>query len=93
MYNTKYWKSYINSWPDYGPWDLGISKNNSVNYSNTDHLYSQWLSSVIYWYTDWARAGMMSFGRQFDFHDVIYYIQPCNVDNRRYNVKFTTNEL
>ena len=33
---------------------------------------------------------MMSFGRQFDFHDIIYHIhvQPCNVDNRRCNVIF-----
>ena len=26
---------------------------------------------------------MMSFGRQFDFHDIIYHVKPCNVDNRR----------
>ena len=32
---------------------------------------------------------MTSFVRQFDFHDVIYHIQPCNVENRRHNV-FTT---
>ena len=28
--------------------------------------------------TDW----LTSFGRQFDFHDVIYHIPSCNVDNR-----------
>ena len=32
---------------------------------------------------------MTSFGRQFDFHDVIYHIQHCNVDNRRRNVVLT----
>ena len=26
---------------------------------------------------------MTSFGRQFDFHDVIYHIRYCNVDSRR----------
>ena len=34
---------------------------------------------------------MTAIGRQFDFHDVIYNIQPCNVDNRWRNVAFTTN--
>ena len=29
---------------------------------------------------------MTSFGRKFDFHDVIYHIRYCNVDNRRRNV-------
>ena len=56
-------------------------------YSNTPRLYSQWLNSVIYWLInhcmDWARTGVKSFGRQFDFHDVIYH-------NRRLNVNFTT---
>ena len=56
--------------------------------SNTPRLYSQWLNSVIYWLinhcTDWARTGVTSFGRQFDFHDVIYH-------NRRRNVYFTTS--
>ena len=33
---------------------------------------------------------MTSFGRQFDFHDAIYHIQHCNVDNRQCNVVFTT---
>ena len=55
--------------------------------SNTPRLYSQWLNLVIYWLinhcTDWARTGVTSFGRQFDFHDVIYH-------NRRRNVNFTT---
>ena len=36
---------------------------------------------------------MTSFGRQFDFHDVIYHIQSCNVDNRRRNVISTTNAM
>ena len=56
-------------------------------YSDTPRLYSQWLNSVIYWLInhcmDWAQTGVTSFGRQFDFHDVIY-------DNRRLNVNFTT---
>ena len=46
--------------------------------SNTPRLYSQWLNSVIYWLinhcTDWARTGVTSFGRQFEFYDVIYHI-------------------
>ena len=29
---------------------------------------------------------MTSFGRQFDFNDVIYHKRHCNVDNRRRNV-------
>ena len=41
--------------------------------------------------TDWAWTGVTSFGRQFDFHDVIYHIQPCNIDNRWHNIVFTTN--
>ena len=32
--------------------------------------------------------GMTSFGRQFDFYDVIYHIRPCKVDNRQRNVGF-----
>ena len=35
---------------------------------------------------------MTSFGRQFDFHDVIYHIQPCDIDNTLDNIVFTTNE-
>ena len=53
------------------------------------------LNSVINWFinhcTNSARIGGKSFGRQVDFHDVIYHIQPRNVDNRRRNVVFTTN--
>ena len=26
--------------------------------------------------------GVTSYGRQLDFHDAIYQIQPCNIDNR-----------
>ena len=44
---------------------------------NTPCLNGQWLNSVIYWLidhcTDWARKRVTSFGRQFDFHDVIYH--------------------
>ena len=29
---------------------------------------------------------MTLFGRNFDFHGVIYDVQPCNVDNRWRNV-------
>ena len=62
--------------------------------SNTPRLYSQWLNSVINWLInyckDWARTGVTSFGRQFDFHDIIYHKRNCNVDNRRRNVVFTT---
>ena len=58
--------------------------------SNTPRLYSQRLDSVIYWLinhcTDWARTGVTSFSCQFDFHDVIYHIWHCNIDNRRHNV-------
>ena len=32
---------------------------------------------------------MTSFGNQFDFNDVTYYIGHCNVDTRRCNVVFT----
>ena len=62
--------------------DIGFNE-----YSNTPRLYSQWFNSVIYWLinhgTHWARTGVTSFSRQFDFHDVIYHIRHCNVDNRR----------
>ena len=62
--------------------------------SNTPRLYSQWLNSVIYWLinhcTDWALIGVTSFGRQFKFHDVIYHIRHCDVDNRQCNVVFIT---
>ena len=30
---------------------------------------------------DWARTGVTSFDSKSDFHDVIYHIQSCNVDN------------
>ena len=33
----------------------------------------------------------MPFGHQFDFHDGIYHIQPCNLDNRQCNMVFTMN--
>ena len=60
--------------------------------SNTDRLYSQWFNSVIYWLInhcmDWERIGVTSIGLQVDLHDVVYHIQPCNVDKRRYNVVF-----
>ena len=39
----------------------------------------------------WARAGVASFGRQFEFHDVIFHIELYNVGNRRRNVVFTAN--
>ena len=29
--------------------------------------------------TDWAQTGVTSFDRQFDFHDVIYHIQPLTL--------------
>ena len=65
-----------------------------IQHSNTPRLYSQWLNSVIYWLiihcTDWARTGVESLGRQFDFHDVIYPIRHCNVDIRRRSIVFTT---
>ena len=60
------------------------------SYSNTPRLYSHRLNSVIYWLInncmDWARTDVTSFGRQLDFHDVIYPIQHCNDDNRRRNI-------
>ena len=34
---------------------------------------------------DWAPAGVTSFGRQIDFHDM-YYMLDCNGDKRRRNV-------
>ena len=67
-----------------------------ILYSNAPclHVYSQWLNLVIYWLInhcmDWARAGVKSFSRQFDFLDVIYQIQHCNVDDRLRKVIFTT---
>ena len=65
-----------------------------ISNSNTPRLYSQWLISVIYWLinhcTDRTRTGVTSFGSHFEFHDVIYHIPHCNVDNRRCNVVFTT---
>ena len=42
-------------------------------------------------HTDRAQTGLTSFGHQFDFHDVIYLIQPCNVDNKQRDVVFTTD--
>ena len=78
--------------------------------SNTDSLYSQWSNSVIYWLinqrTDWAQTGVSSFGRQFDFHDVIYHIslvtltiddmtslkQLMGVQNVRKNSRFSPNK-
>ena len=44
---------------------------------------------VKYSHNGWqitARTGMTSFGQQFDFHDAIHHIQPCNFDNRGSNV-------
>ena len=38
---------------------------------------------------DWAWSGL-TFIRLFDFHDVIYHMQHCIVDNRQRNVVFTT---
>ena len=32
---------------------------------------------------------MPSFGRLFDFHDAIYHVQYCNVDNGQGNIIFT----
>ena len=65
----------------------------SCNQREIPRLYSQWLNSVISWLInhcmDWARTGVKSFSRQFDFHAVIYHIWHCNVDNRRCNVVFT----
>ena len=46
---------------------------------------------LINYCTDWARTGVMLFCRLFDFHDVIYHIQYCNVDNRRSCVVLTIN--
>ena len=75
------------------------------SHSNTPRLYSQWLNSVIYWLiyhcTDWARTGVTSFGRQFDFHDVICQIrrrsvtsilQLLDVKNVRKNTSFSLNK-
>ena len=63
--------------------------------SNTGRLYSQWINSVIYWLinhcSELARSSVTSFDRQFEFHDVIYHIEPYNVGNRRRNVDFTAN--
>ena len=38
---------------------------------------------------DWARIVVLSCGRQFDLHGIIYHMQPYNVDNKRCNVFFT----
>ena len=32
-----------------------------------------------------------SFGRLFYFHEIIYDIQPCSIDNRWCNIVFITN--
>ena len=63
--------------------------------SNTPRLYSQWLHSVISLLinhcTDWhdvSRSTLIPV--DINFHDVIYYIWHCNVDNMRCNVVFTT---
>ena len=67
---------------------------NYIVHSITPRLYSQWLNSVNYWLInhcmDLAWTGVTSFGLQFDFHDFIYRIRHCNIDNRRLNVVFTT---
>ena len=67
----------------------------SCNQREIPRQYSQWLNSVISWLInhcmDWARTSVKSFGRQFDFHDVIYHIWHCNIDNRRCNVVFYNN--
>ena len=52
-------------------------------------IISQWLNSVIYWLINHCMTGVMSFGNQFDFHDVIYHIEPCNIDNTQCNANFT----
>ena len=45
-----------------------------ISNSNTDRQKSQsWLNLVIIT----AQTSGTSFGRQFDFHDVIYHVQPC----------------
>ena len=36
---------------------------------------------------------MTSFGQQFDFHDAIHRIQPCNTDNRGSNVFLQLTDL
>ena len=38
---------------------------------------------------DWARTGVMSFGRQFVFHDVNDHMQTYKVDDRPRNIVFT----
>ena len=62
--------------------------------SNTPHLYSQWLNSVIYWLidhcTDRTRTGVTSFDRQFEFSWRHLSHRHCYVDYRRCNVAFTT---
>ena len=73
--------------------EFKLKGEHSTNNSDMDRLYCQWLNSVIYWLInhcwDWTWNGMTSFGPHFDFHDIIYRIQPCNVDDRRHNVIFT----
>ena len=63
-------------------------------YSNTPCPYSQWLNSVIYWLiyhcTDRAQTGVTSFVASLNFHDVIYHVRHCSIDNRRRNVVFIT---
>ena len=39
---------------------------------------------------NWAQTGVMSFGYQFDFHDLIYHIRHYYIDNIQRNVVFTT---
>ena len=56
-------------------------RSGKVYTSNSDRLYSQWLTGVSYWLVNHCK----------DWRDVIYHIQPCNVDNRRPNVGSTTS--
>ena len=59
-------KQVINS----GVFFLIILITQFINHSNTARLYSQWLNSVVKFLinhcTDWARADVTSFVRQFD---------------------------
>ena len=78
---TVYWDSFdMFSYP--GPLVTGFILTHIAYIDNGYWLINHW--------TDWARTSVTSFGRKFDFHDVLYHIWHCNVDNRRRNIVLTT---
>ena len=46
---------------------------------------------MIYWLINHCTDGVSSFGRLFDFQDVIYHVHSCTLENRRSYFVLTTN--